>query len=269
MALLRLLGFDTDRTGAHRRTETAELKARVNALQAALNQCRSLAGHCGRSWRNMMMTGAVAAMALGVVVGANLDSIGRGLTSLGESMGLVQAASTSEAAYAAYQAGRYAAALRVAGPLAEQGDARAQSLMGYLNYHGRGVKRNDPEALRWFQLAGEKGDAEAQYHLGIMYGEGQSVPQDYAAAAAWYRRAADQGHAQAQYNLGLAYAKGEGVEQDNVQAHMWFNVASARFPPSDSRNRGAAVRNRDVVAGKMSREELAEAQTLAREWAAK
>jgi TPR repeat protein len=269
MPLLRLLRLDTDRTGAQRRTETAELKARVNALQSALNQCRSLAGHCGRSWRNMMMTGAVAALVLGVIVGANLDRIGRGLTSLGQSMGLVQAPSSPDAAWAAYQAGRYAAALRLAGPLAEQGDARAQSLLGYLNYHGRGVKRSDPEALRWFQLAAEKGDAEAQYHLGIMYGEGQSVPQDYAAAAAWYRRAADQGHAEAQYNLGLAYAKGEGVAQDNVQAHMWFNIASARFSPSDSRNRGAAVRNRDVVAGKMSREELAEAQRLARQWAAK
>jgi TPR repeat protein len=102
--------------------------------------------------------------------------------------------------------------------------------------------------------------------LGVMYGEGRGVPQDYAEAARWYRLAADQGDAQAQYNLGLAYARGEGVTQNVVDAHMWFNLAAARFPANDTRNRTAAVKNRDTVAGEMSSEQLAEAQKRAREW---
>ena len=80
------------------------------------------------------------------------------------------------------------------------------------------------------------------------------------------RRAAEQGDAQAQYNLGLAYARGEGVTQNPVEAHMWFNLAAARFPASDTRNRTAAVKNRDTVAGEMSSDQLAEAQKRAREW---
>jgi TPR repeat protein len=99
-----------------------------------------------------------------------------------------------------------------------------------------------------------------------MYGEGRGVPQDYAEAARWYRRAAEQGDPQAQYNLGLAYARGEGVTQNVVDAHMWFNLAAARFPASDTRNRTAAVKNRDTVAGEMSSDQLAEAQKRAREW---
>jgi len=99
-----------------------------------------------------------------------------------------------------------------------------------------------------------------------MYGEGRGVPQDYAEAARWYRRAAEQGDAQAQYNLGLAYARGEGVTQNAVEAHMWFNLAAARFPANDTRNRTAAVKNRDTVAGEMSSDQLAEAQKRAREW---
>ncbi|MFL5072233.1 MAG: SEL1-like repeat protein, partial [Xanthobacteraceae bacterium] len=71
---------------------------------------------------------------------------------------------------------------------------------------------------------------------------------------------------QAQYNLGLLYAKGEGVEQDNAMAHMWFNLAVAQFPAADARNRTAAVNSRDVVANKLTREQIAEAQKLAREW---
>ena len=92
------------------------------------------------------------------------------------------------------------------------------------------------------------------------------MPQDYAEAARWYRRAAEQGDAQAQYNLGLAYARGEGVTQNPVEAHMWFNLAAARFPANDTRNRTAAVKNRDTVASEMSSEQLAEAQKRAREW---
>jgi hypothetical protein len=213
------------------------------------------------------MAGAITlALALGVALGANLDPIGRSVSELTRSLGLAQAAADAEAAHAAYQSGGYAAALRLARPLAEAGDARAQSLVGSIHYRGRGVARNDAEALRWFRRAADQGEAEAQFHLAIMHGEGQSVPQDHAEAARWFRLAAEGGHAQAQYNLGLAYAKGEGVEQDHVRAHMWFNLAAARFAGSDSRNRGIAARSRDVIAGKMSRDDLAEAQKLAREW---
>jgi len=100
----------------------------------------------------------------------------------------------------------------------------------------------------------------------VMYGEGRGVPQDFAEAARWYRRAAERGDAPAQYNLGLAYARGEGVAQDVVAAHMWFNLAAARFPATDTRNRAAAVKNRDTVAGEMTSTQLAEAQKRAREW---
>ena len=92
------------------------------------------------------------------------------------------------------------------------------------------------------------------------------MPQDRAEAVKWYRLAANHGDAQAMYNLGLAYAKGEGVAQDNVQAHVWFNLAAARFPISHAHNRNLASKNRDLVAGKMAPEEIAEAQRLAREW---
>ena len=123
-----------------------------------------------------------------------------------------------------------------------------------------------PEAARWFGLAAEQGDAQAQFNLGNMHSEGQGVPQDYGEAVKWYRRAADQGDPQAQYNLGLWYATGEGGAYDTVSAHMWFNLAAARFAASDNRNRETAIKNRDLVARQMTREQIDEAQRLAREW---
>jgi len=82
-------------------------------------------------------------------------------------------------------------------------------------------------ALRLWKPLAEQGDASAQSNLGVMYANGQGVAQDYAAAVTWYRRAAEQGYASAQYNLGLRYAEGQGVPQDYVQAHKWFNLAAA------------------------------------------
>ena len=103
------------------------------------------------------------------------------------------------------------------------------------------------------------GRCRAQFNLGLMYDNGQGVPQDYSEAVKWYRLAADQGDAYAQNNLGVMYAKGQGVPQDYVLAHMWFNLSAAQGNED-------AVKNRDIVAGQMTPDQLAEAQRLAREW---
>jgi len=108
-----------------------------------------------------------------------------------------------------------------------------------------------------------KGHAGAQYNLGFMYANSQGVPQDDAEAVRWYRLAADQGIARAQSNLGLLYENGEGVPQDYVQAHMWTNLAVAQ---SSGEDRDRRERNRDIIAAKMTAEQVAEAQRLAREW---
>ena len=63
------------------------------------------------------------------------------------------------------------------------------------------------------QLA-EQGNAKAQFVLGLMYHIGQGVRQDYAEAVRWYRKAAEQGYAEAQYHLGGMYHNGQGVHQD-------------------------------------------------------
>jgi uncharacterized protein len=85
-------------------------------------------------------------------------------------------------------------------------------------------------------------------------------------AVKWTRKAADQGHPLAANVLGIAYSNGLGVPQDYVLAHMWFNIAASRFPASDAEGRDEAVNRRDGIARKMSPEQIAEAQRLAREW---
>lgn len=169
-----------------------------------------------------------------------------------------------DAAYAAYQKHDYASALRLARPVADHGDSRAQSLMGLIYFNGHGVQRNDLEAMRWYRRAAEQGDTDAQLRIGDMYFEGRAVAQSYPEAGQWYRLAADRGNATAQYNLGILYAKGEGVPLDNVLAHMWTNLAAVYFTSRLSRDRAIAIR--DTVARKMTPAEIGRAQEMAREW---
>ena len=136
-------------------------------------------------------------------------------------------------------------ALRV---LAEAGDAVAQFNLGVRYDFGQGVPEDD---------------AEAQYNLGVRYRNGEGVPQHDAEAVRWYRLAADQGVTEAQHNLGVSYENGRGVPQDDVQAHMWFNLTASR---STGEDRESAVSARDRARARMTAEQVAEAQRLAREW---
>ena len=63
--------------------------------------------------------------------------------------------------------------------------------------------RNFVRSIGLFRPLADQGDATAQSNLGVMYASGQGVPKDYAQAVKWYRLAADQGDARAQFNLGL------------------------------------------------------------------
>lgn len=64
---------------------------------------------------------------------------------------------------------------------------------------------------------------------------------------------------EALFQLGLMYALGRGVDQDNITAHKWFNLAAAQ---GDVRART----EREALASEMSRDEVVEAQKLARAW---
>jgi TPR repeat protein len=83
-----------------------------------------------------------------------------------------------------------AAALHRLRRAADQGDAQAQSRLGYLYQVGRGVPQDYAQALYWYRRAAEQGDVDALYHLGRFYERGWGVPQSYATSLSWYRRAA-------------------------------------------------------------------------------
>jgi hypothetical protein len=90
----------------------------------------------------------------------------------------------------AYQNGDFATALHEWKPLAEQGYARAQYLLGLMYLTGRGVPLNHKTAVKWCKLAAEQRNAYAQFNLGFMYDNGHGVPKT---TVKRYRLAAEQG----------------------------------------------------------------------------
>jgi uncharacterized protein len=144
-------------------------------------------------------------------------------------------------------------------PLAEQGHAPSQNILGAMYEHGWGVTQDYQAAVNWYSKAAAQDFAGAQFRLGVMYEKGLGVPRDDATAMSWYRKAAAQGHTAAQGLLGAKYDLGQGVPQDYVTAHVWLNLAAAGGDKE-------AAEARDKVAAKMAPAQIAEAQKLAREW---
>lgn len=196
---------------------------------------------------------------------------------------------------AAAKAGHFQQAIEQWQPLAQQGDAQAQTSLALLYLTGHGVPQDDTAAMGWFRKAAEQGYAKAQYNLAYMYANGRGDWQNFRLAIEWFRKAAEQQHADAQLNLGLMYADGEGVAQDYAQAEKWYRLAAEQGNASALTNLGALYyrgqgvkqdkttaymlfclaaangdesgeKNRELLAKSLSPEQLQQAQTVIAAW---
>ena len=145
------------------------------------------------------------------------------------------ALSANPASSATYEEGKqaylgkdYAGALAILKPLAENGDSRAQILLGLMYDYGHGVPESPAESLKWYRMAAEQGAPLAQHDVGVKYSLGKGVSQDYAEAARWWQKAAAAGVSDSRFNLGLMYYRGLGLEQDYDRAAELFEQAATQ-----------------------------------------
>ena len=120
------------------------------------------------------------------------------------------------------------------------------------------IRKDFATAVKIIRPPAVQGEAWAQHSLAYLYVRGQGVVQDYAEAVKWFRLAAQRGNVHAQNMLGRMYDNGQGVVQDYVKAHSWYNLAASKGQPS-------AFSNLDIVAKRMTPQQIAEAQKLARD----
>jgi TPR repeat protein len=141
---------------------------------------------------------------------------------------------------------------------------RLSLIISCLYARGRGVAEDQAHALEWLRDAAEGGHAESQCILGSYYARGFLVPRSYDDAAKWYNKSAVQGCDWAQERLAQLYYLGRGVPSNFVLAHMWASLAMD--PVIDENAPEPIAQLRDKVESEMTRDQIAEAQRLAKEW---
>ena len=138
-------------------------------------------------------------------------------------------AGTLDDAAAAIDRGNDVAARRLLLPRAENGNARAQSMLGILLYKSARLKGHDyATSVTWIRKAATQGDAVGQAFLGTLLSEGKIVPGDMSEAIKWFRKAAAQGNVDAEAALGVSYSIGRGVPQNCLEGMKWLQKSAAQ-----------------------------------------
>lgn len=105
-------------------------------------------------------------------------------------------------------------------------DEYAETYLGLFYDKGIAVRKNYEIAYQWYYKAAIKGNAFAQYSLGILYSEGNGVIKDYNKAFIWFQKSAENDYVGAYYQLGRAYYNGLGVDKDEEKAFKWHKKAA-------------------------------------------
>jgi TPR repeat protein len=170
--------------------------------------------------------------------------------------GLSAAADLASAKHA-YEQKDFATALKEITPLAEQGNAEAQFLLGKMYWSGQGVLKDNAAAVKWLTDSATQGNADAQLFIGSYY----LVPHlDIAAGLKWLRLSAEQGNQDAQLLLGKSYMEGNReLPRDPVQGEMWLRLAAKDNLPFYQGELAAAESH-------MGPEQMAQGKALAAAW---
>lgn len=94
----------------------------------------------------------------------------------------------------------------------------------YYNF-GRGVERNQSEAISWYTKAANKNHAPSQLNLANCY-----IPNDYQKVVFWLTKAYENNYLAACHNLADCYFYGNGVEQSYEKAFEIFQKGISYNP---------------------------------------
>jgi len=172
------------------------------------------------------------------------------------SAGLSAAADLTSAKHA-YEQKDYAIAFKELTPLAEQGNADAQFLLGKMYWMGQGVLKDGAQAMKWLKASATQGNADAQFYVGSYY----LLPhRDIAEGLRWLRLSAEQGNQDAQLLLGKTYMDGaRELPRDPVQGEMWLCLAAKGNLPFYEAQLATAE-------SEMSPDQIAKGKALAEAW---
>lgn len=121
-------------------------------------------------------------------------------------------------ASAAYNALDFTTTIELITPMAENGHAESQELLGIMYFYGEGVeesRKNKQTALEYLTQAAEQGLPEAQGFVGEIYYMGYGItPQDRDKAFKWLSMAAKKNELYSKVYLGMMYYYGQVKDID-------------------------------------------------------
>lgn len=127
----------------------------------------------------------------------------------------------------AYSRGDFATAVRELRPLADQGNATAQYLLGAALLNARPPVYDLAGAESWLKKSADQGNLAAMRDLGKLNWFAKS-PSDGTRAVEWLARGAERGDPESQHLLGVLYLDGRAVERKPAEAYKWLMLSSER-----------------------------------------
>jgi len=134
--------------------------------------------------------------------------------------------------------GNYSSALLELNPLAREGIADAQALLGYMHLQGMGTRRDNETAFFWLNKSAEQGVVESYTLLGFMHLDGTAgAGKNGKEAEKWFLKASLRGLGEAQFQLAYLYAHGlHGATHDPNAAFTWYKRSAALGHPRAQHN---------------------------------
>ncbi|MCJ7976521.1 sel1 repeat family protein [Aeromonas veronii] len=132
------------------------------------------------------------------------------------------------AANRAWRTGHFDEATRIWSPLADQGQPRAQALMGWSHEVGQGSEQDINRAITLYRQSAQEGDAFGQYRLADAYLRGAGVKRDLRQAFHWMDLAARNGDVPAMLKVGVLHLMGASGRVDLSQGKQWLYQAAQK-----------------------------------------
>jgi TPR repeat protein len=150
-----------------------------------------------------------------------------------------------DVALQAYNAGKFAEALRLSETAADLGSADAAVMAGYILRYGKAGNTDMMGARKWYEKAANKGHPDAYVALGEMGLRGQAGLSK-TDAAAWLTRASDAGRTDAMRALSDLYRTGQGVTVNASESERLLKNASQSFDAEATKRLGDSLFERDA-----------------------
>lgn len=154
-----------------------------------------------------------------------------------------------------YNAKEYEKAYPLYLELANNGNVRAQRVMGHYYYYGDSpVKKNYAKAYEWYKKAAEQGDGVALNHIGWMYKKGYYLTQSKEKAFEYFIKASDAGDAYGSVNAAYMYWDSDDESfppidktKSYAQCPNYYDGASSTVSSKDSKDSYETKKNRHEI----------------------